>query len=134
MADQIRLEVVTPEREVFHAMVESFVVPAEIGPTAILYNHAPLVTVLKQGVLRYQKDGVEGKIALGNGFLEVRENEAELLVSWAQLAEDIDVARAIAARDRARKRLREHAAGLDEARAQAALERALARLQVVNGN
>ena len=134
MADQIRLEVVTPEREVFHAMGERFVVPAEIGPTAIFYNHAPLVTVLKQGVLRYQKDGVEGKIALGNGFLEVRENEAELLVSWAQLAEDIDVARAIAARDRARKRLREHAAGLDEARAQAALERALARLQVVNGN
>ena len=64
----------------------------------------------------------------------MRENEAELLVSWAQLAEDIDVARAIAARDRARKRLREHAAGLDEARAQAALERALARLQVVNSN
>lgn len=130
MADRIRLEVVTPEREVFHAMVERFVVPAAIGPTAVLHNHAPLVTVLQPGVLRYVKDNEEGKIAVGEGFLEVRENEAELLVNWAQTAADIDVARAVAARDRALKRLRAHAEGVDEARANAALARALIRLQV----
>ena len=44
--DKIRLEIVTPDKEVFHQMVESFTVPAVMGSTGILYNHAPLLTVL----------------------------------------------------------------------------------------
>lgn len=127
--DRIRLEIVTPEKEVFHAMVEQFTVPALAGSTGILYNHAPLITVLIPGVLTYVKDGEKGKIAIGKGFLEMRENEAEILVDNAELAADIDTARAMASADRARQRLSSREAGLDVARAEASLARALARLK-----
>jgi len=127
--DRIRLEIVTPEKQVFHALVEQFTAPAVTGSTGILYNHAPLITVLEPGVLTYKKDGVSGRVAVGKGFLEVRNNEAEILVDNAELAENIDVARALAAAERARKRLAERSANVDVHRAQAALARALARLK-----
>lgn len=129
--DKIRLEIVTPEREVFHAMVERFTAPTMLGSIGVLHNHAPLLTVLVEGVISYVKDGETGKIAVNRGFLELRDNEAEILVSTAEKAEDIDKARAIAACDRARRRLEERAAGLDGTRARAALMRALARLHAL---
>lgn len=130
MSDNIRLEIVTPEREVFHAMVARFSVPASVGSTGVWEDHAPLVTALVPGVLRYIKEGQEGRIAVGAGFLEVHDNEAEILVATAELPEEIDRARAESARDRASQRLSQRQPGLDEVRARAALARALARLEV----
>ncbi len=125
--DRIRLEVVTPEKEVFHQMVERFSVPAVIGSTGILYNHAPLLTVLQPGELSYVQDGKEGWMFVSRGFLEMHDNEAEILVDSAELAADIDLARAQKAEERARQRLEQEAEDIDYARANAALQRALAR-------
>ncbi len=130
--DKIRLEIVTPDKPVFHAMVARFTVPAAAGSTGILYNHAPLITVLTPGIITYIKDGCPGKVAVGKGFLEVRDNEAEILVDSAELAENIDVARALAAAERARRRLAEHSANVDILRAQAALTRAMNRLRATD--
>ncbi len=131
MADLIRLEVVTPEKEVFSTMVESFVFPSVMGNTGVLYNHAPLLTVLEPGVITYKKDNTEGKLAVSNGFLELKNNIAEILVSSAELPEEIDTARAEAAAERARERLHDKSKDIDHARAEAALKRALARLKAV---
>ena len=131
--DQIRLEIVTPEKEVFHAMVERFTVPAAMGSTGILYNHAPLLTVLVPGVLVYHMDGKDGYIAVSRGFLEMRDNEAEILVDAAELAADVDLERAKAAEKRARERLAQSSTGeIDVARAEAALARSLARQKAVS--
>lgn len=130
--DRIRLEIVTPDKQVFHAMVERFTVPAVAGSTGILYNHAPLITVLVPGVITYMRDNAPGRVAVGKGFLEVRDNEAEILVDHGELAENIDVARAMAAADRARQRLAERSANVDIHRAQAALTRALIRLKATD--
>ncbi|MDO4581992.1 MAG: F0F1 ATP synthase subunit epsilon [Bacillota bacterium] len=127
--DRIRLEIVTPEKEVFHEMVERFSVPAEAGSTGVLYNHAPLLSVLQPGVLTYVSNGAEGRLAVGRGFLELHDNEAEILVAFAERAADIDVARAEAAKERAERRLRERSANIDVVRAEAALHRAIARLR-----
>ena len=131
MADLIRLEVVTPEKEVFSTMVESFVFPSVMGNTGVLYNHAPLLTVLEPGVITYRKDNAEGKLAVSTGFLELKNNVAEILVSSAELAEDIDIARAEAAAERAKERLHDKSQEIDHERAEAALKRALARLKAV---
>lgn len=131
MADLIRLEVVTPEKEVFSDMVESFIFPSVMGSTGVLYNHAPLLTVLEPGVITYKKDNEQHKIAVSTGFLELKNNVAEILVSSAERSEDIDKARAEAAAERARERLQEKAKDLDQTRAEAALKRALARLKAV---
>lgn len=127
--DKIRLEIVTPDKQVFHAMVAHFTVPAAAGSTGIFYNHAPLITVLAPGIITYVKDDCLGKVAVGKGFLEVRDNEAEILVDSAELAENIDVARALSAAERARRRLAERSANVDILRAQASLTRALNRLK-----
>jgi len=131
MADRIRLEIVTPEKEVFHAMVESFTVPSLLGSAGILYNHAPMLAVLEPGVIKYRKDDQEYHISVGTGFMELKKNEAEILVSTAELAKDIDVARAQAAAERARNRLADKSANIDRTRAEAALKRALARLNAI---
>jgi F-type H+-transporting ATPase subunit epsilon len=131
MADRIRLEIVTPEKEVFHDMVESFIIPTLLGLTGVLYNHAPLLAVLEPGVLKYRKDNNEEHIAVGSGFMELKNNEAEILVDTAELAKDIDKARAMAAMDRATKRITDKSANIDHARAEAALKRAIARLHAL---
>ena len=132
MAEKISLEVVTPEKEVFNAMVDSIILPAVAGSTGILYNHAPLLTVLQPGVLIYRDNGQEGRIAVSNGFMELNNNVARVLVSAAENAEDIDTARALASAERARTRLAERQEGLDVVRAEASLHRALARLKAAN--
>ncbi|NLF80820.1 MAG: F0F1 ATP synthase subunit epsilon [Clostridia bacterium] len=132
MADRIRLEIVTPEKEVFHAMVESFIVPSLLGSAGILYNHAPMLAVLEPGVIKYCKDNQEHYIAVGTGFMELRNNEAEILVNTAELSRDIDIARAQAAAERAHRRLADKSANIDRARAEAALKRALARIKATS--
>lgn len=130
MAKLIRLEIVTPEKEVFHDMVERFVLPTAMGQIGVLYNHAPLLTVVSPGVLKYYKNNKEEHIAVSTGFMELKNNEAEILVASAELAKDIDKARAEAAAERARKRLKDFKnLKIDHARAEAALKRALARLK-----
>ena len=128
MAEQIRLEIVTPEKEVFHDMVDSFIAPALEGEVGILIGHAPLIAVIEPGVLKYKKDGQEEKIAVSSGFMELVNNEAEILVASAELAKDIDLTRAEASAQRARKRLEEKSKNLDYTRAEASLKRALARI------
>ena len=129
--DQIKLEVVTPEKEVFCGMVEDFYFPALVGETGVLRNHAPMLSIVVPGVVRFRQNGALRKMAVGRGFLDLRQNEAKLLVASAELTEDIDAARAEAARERAEKRLREQAKTLDRARAEAALARAVARLKAL---
>lgn len=126
--DKIRLEIVTPEKQVFHQMVEWFYVPTDCGPTAVLDRHALMVTALIPGILRYRRAGREEMIVVGEGFLEVRDNEAEILTNNAELTDDIDVERALAARERALQRLAAPTGDLDVLRAQASLARANARL------
>ena len=128
MAEQIRLEIVTPEKEVFHDMVDSFIAPALKGEVGILIGHAPLIAVIEPGVLKYKKDDQEEKIAVSSGFMELVNNEAEILVASAELAKDIDLTRAEASAQRARKRLEEKSKNLDYTRAEASLKRALARI------
>ena len=129
--DKIYVEIVTPDKEVFRAMVESLNVPTASGMTGVLADHAPLITVISIGVLEYKTSTQSGKIAVGNGFMEVKNNEALILVKCAELAEDIDEARAKAALARAKQRLEAKEANLDKTRAEAALARATARLKAI---
>ena len=126
----IKLDVVTAERTVFSDEVDVVVAPGVQGQLGILPHHAPLMTTLKPGELRIRKGGEETILAISGGFLEVRPDKVIVLADAAERAEEIDLARAEAAKERARERLAHRAPGLDEAVAEAALMRALVRLQV----
>jgi F-type H+-transporting ATPase subunit epsilon len=130
MADKIiQMEVVTPEKHVCSLETESVIVPAFEGYLGVLPNHAPLITQLGIGVVTYKVGGEKKKMAITGGFMEVANNKMVILADTAELAEEIDVERADAARERAERRLQEKTDDLDYVRAQASLQRAKARLE-----
>jgi F-type H+-transporting ATPase subunit epsilon len=124
------LEVVTAERSVFSADVDSITVPGVSGELGVLPHHAPLLTSLAYGEVRIKQGNQETDLAVGGGFLEVRPDKVVVLADMAERAEDIDVARAEAARKRAAERLVLGANVADLIRAEAALRRAETRLRV----
>jgi len=127
----IRLDIVTAEQAVYSEEVEMVIVPGVEGQLGILPHHIPLMTTLQAGELRIKKGGEEISLAISGGFLEVRPDRVVILADAAERAEEIDVARAEAAKRRAQERLAErHVYEIDGARAEVALRRSLARLKV----
>jgi F-type H+-transporting ATPase subunit epsilon len=126
----LKLDIVTAERVVYTGEVEAVIAPGVEGQLGILPHHAPLMTTLQPGELRVRRGGGEDILAISGGFLEVRPDRVIILADAAERAEEIDIARAEAARKRAEERLAKRGVGIDETRAEAALRRALIRLEV----
>jgi F-type H+-transporting ATPase subunit epsilon len=126
-----RLEIVTAERVVFSGDVDVVVAPGVEGQLGILPHHAPLMTMLLPGELRVRGGGEEFSLAISGGFLEVRPDRIIVLADAAERAEEIDIARAEAAKRRAEEQLKHPTPAVDIAQAEAALRRSLARLKVV---
>ncbi len=126
----IKLDVVTAERLVYSDEVDIVVAPGIEGELAILPHHAPLMTMLSPGELRTRKGVDEQSLVITGGFLEVRPDRVTILADAAERAEEIDIARAEAAKKRAEERLTKRTSEVDLAQAEAALQRSLARLKV----
>lgn len=127
----IRLEIVTAERMLLSEEVEYVSAPGVDGVLGILPRHAPLLTALTVGELRYKKGGQEIAFAIGGGFMEVRPNQVIVLADVAESADEIDEQRAEAARKRAQELLKEKPRGdVEFARIEQALRRAELRLKV----
>jgi F-type H+-transporting ATPase subunit epsilon len=131
MADTFTLEVVTPLRQVVREAVNEAQVPVLGGYIGVLPGHTPLLAEMGVGELSYHVGNrVYSCTAIG-GFVEVLGDRVIVLADAAERAEEIDVARAQAAQDRAQKRLANpNDPNVDWKRATAALERAQVRLQV----
>ena len=127
----IRLEVVTPEKMVFSDDVDLVLAWGVEGQLGILPHHAPLMTMLQPGDLLIRKEGKEEYLTISGGFLEVRPDKVVVLADACERAEEIDVARAEAAKQRAQEALKTAVTGPDAALAEAALRRSLARLKAI---
>ena len=132
----LTVEIVTAERVVrVEQGVDVLIAPGSEGQLAILPHHAALMTTLDHGELIFRRGQDESSFAVTGGFMEVRRDRVTILADQAEAAEEIDLARAEAARARAEDRLRrgreQSARDVDMARAQAALLRSLLRLRVV---
>lgn len=124
------LDIVTPERKVFSGQVNFVGVKGYEGELGIMANHMPLVTPLKIGPVKIVlEDGSEKFVAVGGGFIEVRGKQATILARTAELPEEIDIDRALRAKERAEERLRRKHE-IDTKRAEIALQRAITRLKV----
>jgi F-type H+-transporting ATPase subunit epsilon len=128
---KLSIDVITAERVVFSDTdIDVVVAPGAEGELGILPSHAPLITTLLPGEIRLRKAGEETSLTVTGGFLEVRDNRVVVLAEAAERAEEIDIARAEEARQRAQQRLVSREATVDLAKAEAALRRSLARLKV----
>ena len=126
----IRLEFVTPERSIAHQDVDEVELPGEEGFFAVLPGHAPLLAALKTGPIWYRTGGEKHFAFVSGGFAEVTADRVSVLATVAERAEDIDLARAEAAKRRAEDRLVKPMADIDMERARIAMLRAIARLQI----
>jgi F-type H+-transporting ATPase subunit epsilon len=130
MDDSFRLRIVTPYREVVTEEVVEAQVPGKEGYLGILPGHAPLISELKVGEITYRRGHESTHLAVSGGFVEVLPDQVTILAENAERAEEIDVARAQAAKDQAEKLLHAAHPDTDIDQATIALERALIRLQV----
>jgi F-type H+-transporting ATPase subunit epsilon len=127
------LEIIAPDRVVFSGEATSFSAPGIEGGFQVLVNHAPLVSALDVGELKVKSiAGADTRYAASGGFVEVRDNKVIVLAESAERADEIDIQRATAARDRAERRLRSREKDIDLERARAALYRALNRLRIAS--
>jgi len=125
------LEILTLQKLFLRENVRFVVAPGQEGVFEVLPGHAPFVFALKPGALRIRQPGDrEHYVALGGGFLAVQKDRTSVLARSAERPEEIDVARAQAAKERAERRLAVRTPDIDVARAHAALQRALARLRI----
>ena len=133
MAENIRLEVVTPEKQVVNDRAQIVMVPGSLGEFGVLSGHTPFMTSLKTGAIHYRdQDGKDQYVFASGGFSEALPDKVTVLAESAEKMEDIDPERAKAAMERAEKRLAQDRAKeqVDNDRAKAALERAVVRIRI----
>lgn len=129
---KLLLEIVTPDRALVREEVDEIQVPGAEGYLGILPGHTPLLATLKVGELWYRLGQERHYLAISGGFVEVLPDRVTVLAQIAERAEEIDVARAEAAKKRAEERLARPAPELDFERARIALMKSLIRLQVAS--
>lgn len=130
MASQLTLSVVTPEREVVHEQVDEVELPGTEGYFGVLPGHTALLATLGVGRLTYRQGTESRTLAIAFGFAEVLPDRVTVLAQMAERAEEIDLGRATAARDRAAERLSRLESDLDYERARVALDKASLRLDI----
>ncbi len=129
--ETIRLEIVTPERLAFSEDVRSVTLPGAAGVMTILPRHAPLMTLLQPGELLIRRpDGEEIYYAVGGGVAEVRPDKVVVLADAAERDDEIDIARAEAARQRAERLLKEGVPPEQRRQLELSLRKAYVRLRV----
>ena len=126
----IHLEIVTAERTVLSDNVDQINAPGAAGRMGVLPRHEPLMTMLVPGELTIIKNGESTPFAVSGGFMEVLPDRVTILADTAERADEIDEARADAARKRAEELLQERRSEQETIMAEAQLRRAMVRLRV----
>ncbi|WP_404330448.1 F0F1 ATP synthase subunit epsilon [Mesobacillus maritimus] len=130
----MKVNVVTPDGPVYESDVEMVSTKAQTGELGILPGHIPMVAPLQIGAVRMKNDGKTELVAVSGGFLEVRPDTVTVLAQTAEKSEEIDVERAIRAKERAEQRLREkQQENVDFRRAELSLRRAINRISIAQG-
>ena len=133
MAENIRLEIVTPSKIVVSEDAQIVASPGTLGEFGVLRGHTPFMTTLKTGAIRYtDAGGAEHYVFVSGGFAEALPDKVTVLAESAERRADIDLERAKSALERAEKRLAQDRSKeeVDFVRARAALERAIQRIRL----
>ncbi len=125
----MHLKIITHEKVVFDDNVDEIYTKTTDGEIGILKNHVPVMAALDIGVTKAIKDNQPILFTTMGGVLQFKEDEALILTTTAERGDEIDVARAKEALNRAKARLADSEAEIDAKRAEAAVARAMVRLK-----
>jgi F-type H+-transporting ATPase subunit epsilon len=129
---RLHLQIVSAERSLVSEQVDEVQIPGAEGYFGVLPGHTPLLAMLGAGELWYRQGAEVHYFLLAFGFAEVQPDRVTILAEIAERPEEIDIARAQAARARAEQRLAAPTVDMDAERARIALMKALIRLQVAS--
>jgi F-type H+-transporting ATPase subunit epsilon len=133
MADELMLEIVTPEKLAFSDKVEEVTIPGTEGEFGVLKGHEAFLSSVEIGELNFLKDGKKTYYAVNTGYAEVTSGKVTVLVETAERSDQIDKERALKAKDRAETRLGQLTKEDTEYEImRAALARAIARINVAD--
>jgi F-type H+-transporting ATPase subunit epsilon len=127
---QLQLLIVSADRSLVNEMVDEVEIPGFEGYFGVLPGHTPLLAVLQVGELWYRQGTEKHYFAIAFGFAEVQPDRVTILAEIAEKADEIDLARAEAAKKRAEERIARPVVDMDAERARIALMKSLIRLQV----
>jgi F-type H+-transporting ATPase subunit epsilon len=127
---KLQLQIVSADRSLVNETVDEVVIPGFDGYFGVLPGHTPLLAVLQVGELWYRQGQEKHYVSIAFGFAEVLPDRVTILAQIAEKADEIDLARADAAKKRAEERLARPTVDLDAERARVSLLKALLRLQV----
>ena len=133
MSDTFQLEIVTPEKKVVDTAAEEVQIPGKNGYLGVLPGHAPLITELAVGEIKFRSGSEEQRLAVAWGFVEVLPDKVTILAETAERPSEIDVERARKAKERAEQQLTSGDTNVDVEQALNALKKAETRLEVAEG-
>jgi len=128
----IQLQIVSAERALVNQTVDEVEIPGADGYFGVLPGHTPLLAVLGAGEMWYRQGQEKHYLMIAFGFAEVQAERVTILAQIAEKPEEIDRARAEAAKQRAERRLAEPTVDMDFERARISLMKSLIRLQVAS--
>ena len=129
---KLQLQIVSADRSLLNEAVDEVVIPGFDGYFGVLPGHTPMLAVLQVGELWYRQGQEKHYVSLAFGFAEVLPDRVTILAQIAEKADEIDLARAEAAKKRAEERLAQPVVDMDAERARISLLKALTRLQVAS--
>src|SRR3954465_7147761 len=129
---QLRLQIVSADKSLVNEMVDEVEIPGADGYFGVLPGHTPLLALLGAGEMWYRRGSDVHHLVIAFGFAEVQPDAVTILAQIAERADEIDVARAEAAKRRAEERMASAAADMDFERARVSLLKSLIRLQVAS--
>jgi F-type H+-transporting ATPase subunit epsilon len=130
MASEFTLSVVAPDREVLDQKVASLIAPGVVGYFGVYAGHEPIVAALQPGLVEYMDlNGNRHYVSISGGFAEVTGTRVTILADAAERAQDVDIKRAEASLEEARRSLRGENSEMTREHAVEAERRAIARLR-----
>ena len=131
MADELKLEIVTPEQMTFRGVVDEVTIPGTEGQFGVLKGHAALLSSVDIGELSFTQDHKKTYYAVNTGYAEVAASKVTVLVETAERFDLIDRERAKRAREQAEEKLAKLSReDVEFVKARLALLRAITRLNV----
>ena len=129
------LKVIASDKVFFDGKCGIIIVPALDGEQAIMSHHEDMVIAIDEGEMRFRPEGTDNweYAVVGMGFVEIVNNRVTLLVETAERPEEIDVARAREAKERAEEQMRQKQSIREYYHSRASLSRAMARLKGTSG-
>jgi len=123
------LSIFCPEKEFFKGDANEVVFYTPEGSIGIMAGHSPMFAAVSEGIMEVFFEGAWRTAAVGQGFCEIGYHQAEFYLDTAEWADEIDIARANEAFERAAHRLQNTLSRQEYLRTEASMSRALARLK-----